>query len=73
MSHQEDTQRSPTQYAQDSKKQVREQGGDELDTDTAGQDARGQPERQRENRRKLGVNEEHETEEMQKEHRRTFP
>lgn len=73
MSHQEDTQRNPTHYQQDPKKQVREQGGDELDADRAGQDARGKPEKQRENRKDLGVNEEHETEEMQKGHRRTFP
>jgi hypothetical protein len=39
----------------------------------SGADARGQPEKQKENQRRLGVDSEHKTPEMKKGHRGTFP
>ena len=39
----------------------------------AGEDARNDPEKLRKNRRKLGVDEDHETPEMKEGHRGTFP
>ena len=39
----------------------------------SGADARGQPEKQKENQRRLGVDSEHRTPEMKKGHRGTFP
>lgn len=55
-----------------------EQPEDALSPDTpvdeqTGVDARKDPGKLKENRDKLGVNEEHKTEEMQKGHRGTFP
>lgn len=73
MSEQEDTQRSRRHYHQSEEKQIREQGGRELASKPAGENARRQPEEQRENRERMGVNEEHKTRKMEKAKRGTYP
>lgn len=73
MSDQEDTQRSPRHYHESERKQIRQQGGRELAAGPRGEDARGDPEGQRENRERMGVNEEHKTRKMEKEKRGTYP
>lgn len=73
MAHQEDTQRSPKQYSDNEKQQIEQQGADELARGRRGDDARANPEKQQENRRQIGVDEDHKTEKMKKEHRGTFP
>lgn len=73
MAHQEDTQRSPKHYHENEQQQIQEQGADELAPPRAGQDARAEPEKQQENRRRIGVSDDHKTEKMEKERRGTFP
>jgi hypothetical protein len=73
MSDQEDTLRSPKHYHQDEKKQVKQHGGEELASKPNGKDARANPKEQQENRERMGVNEEHKTKKMRKEHRGTYP
>ena len=73
MSDQEDTQRSRRQYHESERKQIRQQGGRELASGPPGEDARGNPEEQQENRERLRVTEEHKTEKMKKEKRGTYP
>lgn len=73
MSDQEDTLRSPKHYHQDERKQIKQHGGDELAREPAGRDARDNPQDQKENRKRIGVNEEHKTKKMRKERRGTFP
>lgn len=73
MSDQEDTPRSQKYYHQDERKQIKQQGGDELAEKPAGEDARGNPQKQRENRKRLGVDEKHETKKMRKADRGTYP
>jgi len=46
---------------------------EDVAAEEAGEDARNDPDKLKENRRKLGVDEDHETPEMKKEHRGTFP
>lgn len=70
---QEDTLRSPKYYHQNKRKQIQQHGEDELAPEPEGRDARGAPEKQRQNREKMGVNEEHQTKKMEQKHRRTFP
>lgn len=73
MSDQEDTLRSPKYYHRDEQKQIKQQGADELAPKPEGEDARGEPEEQQENRERIGVDEEHKTDKMRKERRGTFP
>jgi hypothetical protein len=68
MSEQEDTLRSPEQ-----EQQIDEQGGDELAPGSGQENARKHPEKQRENRAKMGVKEDHKTEKMEEKRRGTFP
>lgn len=65
----EDTLRSPKYYAKSEREQILQQGGDEL---VSGPEERKADDPRR-NREKLGVNEEHKTEEMQRQRRGTFP
>ena len=46
---------------------------EDIGAEQAALDARKDPEKRKENRRKLGVDEEHETPEMKEGHRGTFP
>lgn len=73
MSEQEDTQRSRHRYHESERKQIREQGGRELTPEPRGEDARGEPEEQRQNRERLGVEDDHKTRKMEKEKRGTYP
>lgn len=72
MSEQEDTLRSPKKYQQQ-EQQIQEHGGDELAPEPGQENARVHPEKQRENRAKMGVKEDHKTEKMKDEGRGTFP
>ena len=73
MSDQEDTQRSRRHYHESERKQISQQGGRELAPEPRGEDARGNPEEQQENRERMRVTEEHKTEKMKKEKRGTYP
>lgn len=66
MSEQEDTLRSPKKYQQE------EEHG-EFAPETAPDNTRRNPEKQRENRANMGVKEDHKTEKMKDEGRGTFP
>lgn len=73
MPHQEDTLRSTKYYAKNEREQILQQGGDELIPEPKEERPSDDAEDQRLNREKLGVNEEHKTEEMQRQRRGTFP
>ncbi|BAU49294.1 hypothetical protein SVA_2746 [Sulfurifustis variabilis] len=73
MPHQEDTLRSTKYYAKNEREQILQQGGDELVPESEETRPPESAENQRVNREKLGVNEEHKTEEMQRQRRGTFP
>ena len=73
MSHDEDTLGSRRHYTKDEHKHIEQHGGDELAPEPSGQDARNDPSKLKQNREKLGVNDEDKTETMQKKHRGTFP
>lgn len=73
MPHQEDTLRSTKYYVKNEREQILQQGGDELIPEPEKERTSDDAEDQRLNREKLGVNEEHKTEEMQRQRRGTFP
>lgn len=73
MGHQEDTLRSPKHYDANEKQAIQQHGADELAAEPEGTDARANPKEQRQNREKMGVNEQHKTGKMEEEHRGTFP
>lgn len=73
MSDQEDTLRSPKYYHQNERKQIEQQGEDELARARQAEDARDNPEEQQENRERMDVNEAHKTKKMQKDKRGTYP
>lgn len=73
MSHDEETLRSPKHYTKNEHKHIDEHGGDELAPENTGQDARKDPAKLKQNREKLGVDENDKTETMRKKHRGTFP
>lgn len=73
MPHQEDTLRSIKYYARNERKQIAEQGADELIPEPEARQATSEGERRQRNRAQLGVNEEHKTAEMRTRRRGTFP
>ncbi|HEY8554720.1 MAG TPA: hypothetical protein VIL43_09305 [Burkholderiales bacterium] len=73
MSDQQDTLRSRTQYHENQRKQIEEHGADELGREPPGRNAAAGPTAQQKNRKRMGVNDKHKTEKMEKERRGTFP
>lgn len=73
MPHQENTLRSTKYYAKNEREQILQQGGDELIPEPEATRTADDADSQRANREKLGVNEDHKTEEMQRQRRGTFP
>lgn len=73
MAHQEDTLRGPKFYHESPQRQVRQHGADELAAEPVRGNARHDPRRQQENRRKMGVNDSHRTETMERRRRGTYP
>jgi hypothetical protein len=66
----EESLRGHKHHTADKRTQIQQHGGDELQPDPASPPGITDPDN---NKEKLGVNEEHKTEAMRKQHRGTFP